>query len=108
MNTITVTKLKCDRCQQDIEGEQFHGQNLVFCKKCALEHTSEIEPIDYVIGEKSDIDFQIYLEAIGKGMCDSCRCVRDIGRGENFAWHEEDSEWHCLGCQAKHPTEEYA
>jgi len=45
------------------------------------------------------------LEEKGFGRCDKCKKVDPIGRGENFEWDEETSQWLCNDCAAKRGVE---
>ncbi len=43
------------------------------------------------------------LDDLGYGQCDECEAIHEIGRGENFFWHEKKNKWHCQKCAEKYP-----
>ncbi len=47
------------------------------------------------------------LEERDFGRCGKCDKILPIGRGEEFGWHKELSEWHCLACQKPYGDKPY-
>lgn len=53
------------------------------------------------------IKSNLELEKEGKGRCEECQGIEDIGRGENFIYDEEKNRWLCLECADKAGLDEW-
>lgn len=52
--------------------------------------------------KETDLLERIFAMDVGIGKCDVCEKFKEVGRGENFTWDDDEGVWLCVDCEKEH------